>query len=222
MTTGPDPRMTTDAGRGRPGAAGRARFPPDSNPGAARLATSTDGEAATLEVCRIRLADGPSGPGSVTAVHLSAPPLLGDGGEDVGRAGPLTRDPSRGSVSRRGPRDDLVAEADAEERPTVDDRRPSEADEALESRRVAGSRRQDEPVDVVGERLLGAGRVGEDAHARAAATKRADDVLLEAEIEDGDERATLGRIADLAHGSRRHEPDEVLLRPARCRRGGRG
>ena len=51
------------------------------------------------------------------------------------------------------PADDLVAEADPEQRPAVGDRRPGEGDRAVQPGRVARSRREDEPVDVGGERI---------------------------------------------------------------------
>jgi hypothetical protein len=58
------------------------------------------------------------------------------------------------------------------------------------------------------------GRVRQDPHARAAPAKAAHDVRLEAEVEDRDERAALGRIALVARGRGRDLGHEILVLPA--------
>ena len=59
---------------------------------------------------------------------------------------------SRRRVGARGPADDLVTEADAEQRPAVVDDRLRQRDRGLESCRIARAGRQDQAVDVRSER----------------------------------------------------------------------
>ena len=86
------------------------------------------------------------------------------------------------------PTDDLVAEADAEQRPAVVDDRAGQRDLGLEPGRIAGPGRQDDAVDVRREDV-GRGRgVRQDPDAGAPAAHRADDVGLEPEVDDRDQR----------------------------------
>jgi hypothetical protein len=65
-----------------------------------------------------------------------------------GVVGPVMAEPQASGVGPAGPCHDLVPEADAQERPTVVDDRSSEGDLGLEAGRIAGTGRQDDPVDV--------------------------------------------------------------------------
>ena len=90
--------------------------------------------------------------------------------------------------------DDLVAEADSEERPAVGDDLASQRHRAVKSGRVAGTGREDHSVDVRGEGLRSRGGMWQDANASSAAPETADDVRLEAEVQYRDQRASLGGI----------------------------
>src|SRR5439155_24153365 len=90
-------------------------------------------------------------------------------------------------LGARCPRDDLVPEADPEERPAIVDDRASETHRAVETGGVAGPRRQDEPVDVSGEGDPARNRMGQDPDASAAFAHPLDDVRLEAEVDDPDQ-----------------------------------
>ena len=124
-------------------------------------------------------------------------------------------------LGARGPPDDLVPEADAEQRPAVVDDRPGERDLGVEPRRVAGPGRQDHAIDVGGEDVRGRCRVRQDPDARATSKHRPDDVVLEPEVDDRDAWAAgvLGRV--VRHGRRRDLPDEILVLPAGHGPGGR-
>ena len=134
---------------------------------------------------------------------------------------PVMAEPEPARLGAGRPPDDLVAEADPEERAAVGDRRPRQRDRTGEPRRVARPGRQDEPVDLGGQRVPGADGVGQDPDPGPAPTERADDVRLEPVVDDRDERPALGRVADLARRLRRDEVDEVLVLPARERAGRR-
>ena len=89
-----------------------------------------------------------------------------------------------------------------------------ERDRAGQPGGVAGPGREDDAADVGGEHLGRRGGVGQHPDADAASTQRPDDVGLEPEVDDGDQR--LARlVAHLADGRRRHLGDEVLVLPAR-------
>ena len=103
-------------------------------------------------------------------------------------------EPEPARLGAGGPPDDLVAEADAQQRPAVVDDRAGERDLGLEARRIArvratGSRRRRRSTSTSRRGR----RVREDADARAAMAHRPDDVRLQAEVDDADERAALGR-----------------------------
>jgi hypothetical protein len=118
-------------------------------------------------------------------------------------------------VGSGGSGDDLVAKTYPEQRPPVVDNRPSERDRAREPGGVAGSGRQHEAVDVVGQRRGHRHRVRQDPDAGAPPAHPPDDVRLQAEVDDAHERATFGRVTDVGHCRRRDLADEVLVLPAR-------
>ena len=128
---------------------------------------------------------------------------------------PVVAEPQPGRVGASGPRDDLVTEADPEQRPAVVDDRPRQRDRSVESCRIARARRQDDAVDVGRESDGRRDRVRQDADPGAAMAHRADDVRLQPEVDDPDERATILRPTDIHDRRRRDLADEILVLPAR-------
>ncbi len=129
--------------------------------------------------------------------------------------GPVVAEPEPRRLGARGPRDDLMSEADAKERPAVVDDRPGKGDRALQARRISWPGRQDQAVHLAHQRDRGRDRVRQDPDAGAAPAHRADDVRLEPEVDDPDQRATVVVTADVHDRGRRHLADEVLVLPAR-------
>ncbi len=123
-------------------------------------------------------------------------------------------EPETGRLGAGGAGHDLVAEADPEQRPAVVDDRAGEPDRALEPGRIAGTGRQDEAVDLVGQRDGRRDRVGQDPDPSSAPAHAAHDVRLQAEVDDPDERAALAVAADIHDRRRRDLADEVLVLPA--------
>ena len=96
-------------------------------------------------------------------------------------------------------------------------------DGAVEPGRIPGPGRQDQAVDLGGKRHRRRDRVGQDPNPGAPATHGQDDVRLQSEIDDPDQRATVFHPPDIHDRRRRHLADEVLVLPARHRqRGGTG
>ena len=93
-------------------------------------------------------------------------------------------EPEPPRVGARRARDDLVPEADPQQRPAVLDDRPCEGDGAGEPRRVAGTGREDDAIDVRREHLVRRRRVWQQPDTRAAAAERPDDVHLEPVVDD--------------------------------------
>ena len=122
---------------------------------------------------------------------------------------------SRAGLGARGARHDLVAEADPEQRPPVVDDRPGQRDGPVEPGRIARPRRQDHPVDVRRQRDGRRDRVRQDPDAGAAPPHAADDVRLQAEVDDRDERPAVLGPADVHDRRGRDLADEVLVLPAR-------
>ncbi len=106
-----------------------------------------------------------------------------------------------------------------EERPAVVDDRARQGDLRFQPCRIARSGREDHAVDVARQDIGRGGRVGEDPHPRAAMAHRADDVRLQAEVDDADQRSTLPRLAVLGDRRRRDLRHEVLVLPADDRPG---
>ncbi len=106
-------------------------------------------------------------------------------------------EPQTGRLGARRPRDDLVAETDAEQRAAVVDDRLRERDGAVEAGGIPGTRRQDEPVDIGGEGDRRRDRVRQDPDPGAASAHREDDVRLEAEVDDPDQRPAVLLSADV-------------------------
>ena len=128
---------------------------------------------------------------------------------------PVVSEPEPGRVRARRPTDDLVAEADAEQRPAVVDDRLRQGHGAVESSRIPRARRQDQAVDVRSEGDSGRDRVRQDADPGAAVAHGADDVGLQSEVDDPDQRAAVLRTTDVHDRRRRDVADEVLVLPAR-------
>ena len=116
-------------------------------------------------------------------------------------------------IGAGGPAHDLVTETDAQQRPAVGDGRSSQGHRPVQSCRITGSGREDQAVQVGGESQFGGRVVGQDAHACAARGEMTNDVLLEPQIDDGDERSA-GR-ADFVRLDDRYAADEILVLPAR-------
>ena len=127
---------------------------------------------------------------------------------------PVVSEPEPGRVRARSPADDLVTEADAEQRPAVVDDRLRQGDGAVESSRIPRARRQDQAIDVRSEGDGGRDRVRQDADPGAAMAHRADDVRLQSEVDDPDQRAAVLRTTDVHDRRRRDLADEVLVLPA--------
>ena len=93
----------------------------------------------------------------------------------------------------------------------------------VEPGRIPGPGRQDQAVDLGGKRHRRRDRVRQDSHPGAPATHGQDDVRLQSEIDDPDQRAAVFHPPDVHDRRRRHLADEVLVLPARHRqRGGTG
>ena len=131
-----------------------------------------------------------------------------------GMVGAVMAEPEAAGLGAGRATHDLVAEADPQQRPAGLDRGPGEGDLRLESGRVAWTRREDQPRNVRGERLLDRGGVRQHPDPRPAPPQAAHDVLLETQVDDPDQRAAFGRVAHVVRGHRRDLPDEVLVLPA--------
>ena len=129
--------------------------------------------------------------------------------------GPVMAEPQAARLGTSRARHDLVSEADPEQRSPVLDDGAGQRDLGLESGRVAGARRQDDAIDARAEDVRRRRRVRKDADARSAMLHRLDDVGLEAEVDDPDQRAARIGRAIVGDRRRRHEPDEVLVLPTR-------
>ena len=179
MTTGPLPRIRTDAGLG-PGGVTNARRAPRQRTGrtppARRAAPGhPSGWYWTVSIGSVawrRPSTEPSlrltwltwKPRSrrqrvaddldlvVLGGHLDEPEV--DVADRVVR--PVVPEPEPGRLGAGRSSDDLVAEADPEQRPPVLDDRPRQCDRTVEPRRVAGPRREDQAIDVAGEGDRGA------------------------------------------------------------------
>ena len=103
----------------------------------------------------------------------------------------VVAEPQPARLGAGGAADDLVSEADPEQRPAVVDRGPGERHGPGQSRRVARAGRQDDAGDVGGEHLGRARGMRQDPHPHPPPTQAADDVRLQAEVDDGDQRAVL-------------------------------
>ena len=204
MTTGPDPRIRTEAGFG-PGGRHRPARPvarvaaatnrsntasASSGPGApsgwywtVSIGSSRWRSPSTEPSLRLTwLTRNPDAAGQrvaddldlvVLRGHLDEPEL--EVADRVVRA--VVAEPQARRLGARRPPDDLVAEADPEQRPAVVDDRSGERDLGLEPGRIAGTGRQDDAVDVGGEDASAVEIVcGQDPDARAATAHRADDV----------------------------------------------
>ena len=224
MTTGPEPRIRTDGRcpaavttRPRAGADAGGHEPVENRQRVERpggpfrvvldrldrqlaVAQALDRPVVEVDLADVEAAPAPGSESPTTltswfwAVTWTSPRV--DVADRMVRAVMAEAQPAR--VGARGAADDLVAEADPEQRPPVGDRRPGEADRTVEPGRVARARRQDEAVDVAAQRIGDVDGVGQDPDPRAAPAERADDVLLEAEVDDRDERPAFGRVADVA------------------------
>ena len=127
---------------------------------------------------------------------------------------PVVSEPEPGRVRARSPADDLVTEADAEQRPAVVDDRLRQGDGAVESSRIPRAWRQDQAIDVRSKGDSGRDRVRQDADPGASMAHGADDVRLQPEVDDPDERAAVLSTTDVHDRRRRDLADEVLVLPA--------
>ena len=123
-----------------------------------------------------------------------------------------------GRLGAGGAADDLVAEADAEQRPAVVDDRPRQRDRTVEPGRIARARAR-------GPRRRRPGRAPPPPRSCAAGRgpgRRGgagpDDVRLEPEVDDRDQRAAVPHAPDVHDRRRRDLAHEVLVLPARHRR----
>ena len=134
---------------------------------------------------------------------------------------PVVSEPQPGRVRARRPADDLVTEADAEQRPAVVDDRLRQGHGAIESSRIPWAWRQDQAVDVRSEGDRRRDRVRQDADPGAAMAHGADDVGFQSEVDDPDQRAAVLRTTHVHDRRRRDVADEVLILPARHGAGAR-
>ena len=108
-----------------------------------------------------------------------------------------------------------MAEADPQQRPPVGDRLASQRHRSVQSGGIAGPGREDHAVHVGRQHLHGRGGVGQDPHPRPPPPEAANDVHLEPEIQDRNQRAALGWVALVARVGRRDLGDEILVFPSR-------
>ena len=237
MTTGPDPMISTEAGftngLGHRTATADAAATKRSN-----TASASSGPGApsgwywTVSIGRLAVAEALHGP--VVEVDLADPeagPLRDRRPDDLdlvvlGRdldqpelevadrvVRAVVAEPEPRRLGARGPSDDLVSQADPEQRPAVVDDRLRQRHGSVQAGRIPGAGRQDQAVDVGGEGDGGRDRVGQDAHPGPAASHREDDVRLEPEVHDPDQRTTVLRSPDVHDRRGRHLADEVLVLP---------
>jgi hypothetical protein len=120
-----------------------------------------------------------------------------------------------------GAPDDLVAEADPEEREASINDGSREGDRPVEARRVARAWREDNSLHAPLQQLRRRCRMRMNAHTESPCAQRAYDVRLEAEVDDGD--AWFVWSANLFHPRWRDESNKVFVLPAgertrRCQR----
>src|SRR6188768_1694474 len=127
---------------------------------------------------------------------------------------PVVSEPEPGRLRARSPADDLVTEADAEQRPAVVDDRLGQGDGTVESSRIPRARRQDQAIDVRSEGDSGRDRVWKDADSGPSMAHGADDVGFQPEVDDPDQRTAVFRTTHVHDRRRRDVTDEVLILPA--------
>ncbi len=138
--------------------------------------------------------------------------------------GAVMAEPQPRRLRAAGARDDLVPEADPEQRAAGGDHGAGEGDLGPKARRVAGAGRQDHPVDVARQQLRRTDHVREYPDPRPTVPHRSHDVRFQTEIDDPDPGPFRGVRRVLCDRRRRHLTDEVLVLPggdgARHRHGG--
>src|SRR4051812_43154687 len=87
-------------------------------------------------------------------------------------------------VRARGAANDLMAQADAQQRPPIVDRGLGQTDRSVKSRRIARTGREHEPAHVRREGHARVDGVREHAYPRATRNELTDDVGLEAVVND--------------------------------------
>ena len=209
MTTGPEPRIRTDAGFG-PGRAHPARTrAAATNRSNTSSASSGPGAPSgwywTVSIGSSRWRS-PSTEPSLRLTWLTWKPDAGvtDVADDLdlvvlGRhldpselevldrvVRPVVAEPEPARLGACGAGDDLVPEADPEERPPVGDHGAGERDLCRQPRRIARPGRQDDAVHVGGQDLRRGGGVREDPHARAPVAHGPHDVGLQSQVHDAD------------------------------------
>ena len=106
----------------------------------------------------------------------------------------------------RGPAEDLVSEADAENRDPAD-RLAGQLHRSVEHRRIARSVREHQAVRAGGFDVPPGRRIRQHHHATAAFAKGAENVALHSVIDDGDRQPRAVRvIATSQFGRQRIEP----------------